>query len=368
MPRLTSFLVERGVRAIAYETVQTPDGRLPLLAPMSEIAGRMAPQEGAKYLERPVRRPRRPDGRRERGAARAGGRPRRRHGGMERRRDRRRHAGRGRRRRQERRPPARDRPDLAGSHRDHDVVASRGRAARPGRRPGDRRGARARREGAASRDRGHGHEDAARRRDGRHLDRPGWLLRDVARDHARRPHVRRRRRRALRGRQHAGRGAAHLHLRAHERHAARTCSRSRPTAWSTRSATTRRSRSASTPGTAGSRTRVSRRRPGSRSARCRPDRTGHSVGLVLVFVAAVPSTEPSKEPDGMQLQHDQEDPRERAAGEVQAAADRARRRAAAAHSAAAVVRPFTPPDARKMMPAPRNPTPVATPWTIRSAE
>jgi alanine dehydrogenase len=51
--RLTAFLVDRGVRAIAYETVQTPDGKLPLLAPMSEIAGRMAPQEGAKYLERP---------------------------------------------------------------------------------------------------------------------------------------------------------------------------------------------------------------------------------------------------------------------------------------------------------------------------
>jgi len=50
---LTAFLVDRGVRAIAYETVQTPDGKLPLLAPMSEIAGRMAPQEGAKYLERP---------------------------------------------------------------------------------------------------------------------------------------------------------------------------------------------------------------------------------------------------------------------------------------------------------------------------
>jgi alanine dehydrogenase len=49
---LTRFLMERGVRAVAYETVQTPDGRLPLLAPMSEIAGRMAPQEGAKYLER----------------------------------------------------------------------------------------------------------------------------------------------------------------------------------------------------------------------------------------------------------------------------------------------------------------------------
>jgi alanine dehydrogenase len=50
---LTRFLVDRGVRAVAYETVQLPDGRLPLLAPMSEIAGRMAPQEGAKYLERP---------------------------------------------------------------------------------------------------------------------------------------------------------------------------------------------------------------------------------------------------------------------------------------------------------------------------
>jgi alanine dehydrogenase len=49
---LTRFLVDRGVRAVAYETVQL-DGRLPLLAPMSEIAGRMAPQEGAKYLERP---------------------------------------------------------------------------------------------------------------------------------------------------------------------------------------------------------------------------------------------------------------------------------------------------------------------------
>jgi alanine dehydrogenase len=50
---LTEFLMERRVTSVAYETVQLPDGRLPLLAPMSEIAGRMAPQEGAKYLERP---------------------------------------------------------------------------------------------------------------------------------------------------------------------------------------------------------------------------------------------------------------------------------------------------------------------------
>jgi alanine dehydrogenase len=49
---LTRFLADRGVQSVAYETVQTIDGRLPLLAPMSEIAGRMAPQEGAAALER----------------------------------------------------------------------------------------------------------------------------------------------------------------------------------------------------------------------------------------------------------------------------------------------------------------------------
>ncbi|MEW6163048.1 MAG: alanine dehydrogenase [Nitrospirota bacterium] len=48
---LTLNLKERKIVGIAYETVQTEDGFLPLLAPMSEIAGRMAPQEGAKYLE-----------------------------------------------------------------------------------------------------------------------------------------------------------------------------------------------------------------------------------------------------------------------------------------------------------------------------
>ena len=48
---LTRNLQERKIIAIAYETVQTEDGFLPLLFPMSEIAGRMAPHEGAKYLE-----------------------------------------------------------------------------------------------------------------------------------------------------------------------------------------------------------------------------------------------------------------------------------------------------------------------------
>jgi alanine dehydrogenase len=49
---LTRALCASGITAVAYETVQTADGRLPLLAPMSEIAGRMAPQAGAHLLER----------------------------------------------------------------------------------------------------------------------------------------------------------------------------------------------------------------------------------------------------------------------------------------------------------------------------
>jgi len=49
---LTDAVVKSGSIAIAYETVQKTDGSLPLLIPMSEVAGRMAPQEGAKYLEK----------------------------------------------------------------------------------------------------------------------------------------------------------------------------------------------------------------------------------------------------------------------------------------------------------------------------
>ncbi|MCY0877438.1 MAG: alanine dehydrogenase [Firmicutes bacterium] len=49
---LTEALVESRVTAIAYETVETDDGRLPLLTPMSEVAGRMAPQIGAHFLEK----------------------------------------------------------------------------------------------------------------------------------------------------------------------------------------------------------------------------------------------------------------------------------------------------------------------------
>lgn len=49
---LTRALIERGVLAVAYETVQDAQGRLPLLAPMSEIAGRMAPHVGARFQEK----------------------------------------------------------------------------------------------------------------------------------------------------------------------------------------------------------------------------------------------------------------------------------------------------------------------------
>ncbi len=49
---LTRAVMASNAVAVAYETVQLPNGELPLLTPMSEVAGRMAVQEGAKYLER----------------------------------------------------------------------------------------------------------------------------------------------------------------------------------------------------------------------------------------------------------------------------------------------------------------------------
>ncbi|MFN3454654.1 MAG: alanine dehydrogenase [Pseudobdellovibrio sp.] len=51
-PKLTKVLVERKVKAIAYETIQLDNGSLPLLTPMSEVAGRMATQIGAFYLQK----------------------------------------------------------------------------------------------------------------------------------------------------------------------------------------------------------------------------------------------------------------------------------------------------------------------------
>jgi alanine dehydrogenase len=51
-PEVAAALVNHGVTGVAYETVQAADGSLPLLAPMSEVAGRMATQVGAHFLER----------------------------------------------------------------------------------------------------------------------------------------------------------------------------------------------------------------------------------------------------------------------------------------------------------------------------
>jgi alanine dehydrogenase len=51
--QLTEFLLEKKIDSLAYETVQTPDGKLPLLTPMSEVAGRMAVQAAARALESP---------------------------------------------------------------------------------------------------------------------------------------------------------------------------------------------------------------------------------------------------------------------------------------------------------------------------
>lgn len=52
-PELTCALLEKKIIGIAYETVQLDDGSLPLLTPMSEVAGRMAVQIGAQFLEKP---------------------------------------------------------------------------------------------------------------------------------------------------------------------------------------------------------------------------------------------------------------------------------------------------------------------------
>lgn len=51
--QLTEAMIKRKIIAFAYEVVEEDDGSLPILTPMSEVAGKLAPQEGAKYLEKP---------------------------------------------------------------------------------------------------------------------------------------------------------------------------------------------------------------------------------------------------------------------------------------------------------------------------
>jgi alanine dehydrogenase len=52
-PKVATALCDAGTTGLAYETVMRPDGALPLLAPMSEVAGRLAVQAGARFLEKP---------------------------------------------------------------------------------------------------------------------------------------------------------------------------------------------------------------------------------------------------------------------------------------------------------------------------
>ena len=216
----TDALLSSGVTSIAYETVQLPDGSLPLLAPMSEVAGRMAPQVGAHHLQR--------DGG-GRGVLMGG---------------------------------------VSGVYAAKVVVLGAGvsgmnaAAIALGMQAEvllvDRNIARLRQAdaiyqghcqtvasnayeieravidadlvigavlvpGAKAPQAGHrraGVPDEARRGAGRHRDRPGRLLRGIAAHHARRPDLPGARHAVLLRGEHAGRGAAHVHLRADQRHAA----------------------------------------------------------------------------------------------------------------------------------------------------
>ena len=216
----TDALISSGITSIAYETVQLPDGSLPLLAPMSEVAGRMAPQVGAHHLQR--------DG---------GGRGVLMGGvsgvyaakvvvlgagvsgmnaaaialGMQAEVllvDR--NVG----------PAPPGRRHLPGALPDRRVQHLRDRACGHRRRPGHRRGAGARGQGAPAGHRRARVPDEEGRGARRHLHRPGRLLRGLAAHHARRPHLPGARRAVLLRGEHAGRRAAHVHLRADQRHAA----------------------------------------------------------------------------------------------------------------------------------------------------
>ena len=148
-PELTQGLIDSGATCIAYETVEDARGRLPLLAPMSEVAGKIATQAGAFMLEKPL------GGR----GMLLGGVPGVAAGkvmvigggvvGMNAAVHRGRHGGRGLRLRPQHRPPARARPVLRRPRLHVLRLDARDRAAAAGDGPRDRRGARPRREGAA---------------------------------------------------------------------------------------------------------------------------------------------------------------------------------------------------------------------------
>ena len=218
LPELTDRLLESKVSGVAYETIREADGSLPLLTPMSEVAGRMSVQVGAQYLEKP-------NGGR---GILLGGVP-----GV---------------------APANavilgggvvgtNAAKMAlglGAHvtiidrnlnrlRDLDdifngqVVTLASNALTIAREPenrgpGGRRGADSRRIGAQAGEARNDRRHEARGSGGGRGHRSGRVSGDGARDHAQRPNLRGGWRGALLRLQHARGGAAHLHLRSHQRH------------------------------------------------------------------------------------------------------------------------------------------------------
>ena len=220
--QLTRAHLDSGAMCVAYETVELPDRELPLLTPMSEVAGRMAVQEGAKYLEKLYGG---------RGVLLGGvpgvapakvvvlG------GGVVGINAAKMAAGMGakvtildlsldRLRYLSDVMPAN--VQLIHSNR-HNILE----ADRDGR-SGGRRGADCRGQGAEAHPPRGPQADAAGVGDRRRGDRPGRVRGDDPRHDARESDLRRGRRHPLRRGQHAGRGAAHVHAGAHQRDASRT--------------------------------------------------------------------------------------------------------------------------------------------------
>ncbi len=223
--------------------------------------GRVHAREAARRARDPARRR----------AGRGGGEGddhRRRRGRHERGVHRARDGGHGLRLRPQHRPPARARHRLRRARR-HVLRVDAGHRAAPARgRPRDRRGARARGEGAVRDPARAARADEAPGGARGRLDRPGRLLRDVAADDALRPDLRGRRRPALLRGQHAGRGAGHLDARADQRDAAVRAARRRRGRRAGARARTRAWPRASTSSPARSPTSRWRRRPASRTPSC----------------------------------------------------------------------------------------------------
>ena len=233
--------IEHGVTGIAYETVELADRSLPLLAPMSEVAGRHGAAGRRRHAAARGRRPRRADGRRLRRLGRQGRRHRRRRLRHERRGDRPRHAGRGHRcwtrtstgcARWTGSTRATCRPSRRTRTRSSAPCSTPTSSSAPCSCPG------------AKAPKLVTNELVSRMKPGlgarRHLHRPGRLLRGLAPDHARRPDVQGPRLGLLLRREHARRGAAHLDVRADQRHAAVRRRAGRTRAGATRCGTTTR--------------------------------------------------------------------------------------------------------------------------------